>query len=319
MMGKILSPEDFVVREIIHKVFFKKFFVKGKYRLYILRKRNLTTHEAVRIIARKMNIQESKIGYAGLKDKFAVTEQYITISNNIKTDNQEIEIPGLNLKFVGMCDKNLSPGDLIGNEFEITLHQCKNSRKIPSVISKIKSGMPNYFGGQRFGIHKNNHIIGRYLVKKEFSKALKMINKYNKKYKTIYDVEKTKLKFFVNAYQSFLWNSALDELRRSGSRSRSSKIYFHNIPIFGYGSVIKNKITDKIVKDIAQKENISQKDFLISELGIGCKGADRKAFIKISELNYEIQKDTVKLNFTLPAGSYATVLLELCENLDKKR
>src|SRR3989338_8877930 len=88
--GKILGPEDFIVKEVIDNKFLRKFSrgkkgvqEQGTYFLYLLKKENMTTKLALQKIAREFRIKESEIGYAGLKDKFAVTEQYITLKRNV--------------------------------------------------------------------------------------------------------------------------------------------------------------------------------------------------------------------------------------------
>ena len=106
-------PEDFKVKEIIDKKFLKKFSIRGGkvtqstgiYTLYLLKKRNMTTMEALEKIAKTFKIKKDSIGYAGLKDKFAVTEQYITIKNFKK----EIKEP-FTLKIIGNTENKISIG-----------------------------------------------------------------------------------------------------------------------------------------------------------------------------------------------------------------
>jgi tRNA pseudouridine13 synthase len=67
-------PEDFIVEEFID---FKK--QKGDFYYYILEKKNYNTLDAVNKIAEKLKINKNKIRFAGLKDRKAVTKQYISI------------------------------------------------------------------------------------------------------------------------------------------------------------------------------------------------------------------------------------------------
>ena len=83
--GKIEKPEDFVVNEIIEKKFLQSFERTGKgvrkitgpYTLFLLRKREMTTHSAIEKVSGEFGLNVKEIGYAGLKDRFAVTSQYI--------------------------------------------------------------------------------------------------------------------------------------------------------------------------------------------------------------------------------------------------
>ncbi len=297
--GKIKEPENFVVKEMLPKKFFTKYKTsgivqkkEGKYNLFLLKKRNMTTHSALEKIRKKFRVE--KIGFAGLKDKHAVTEQYLTMKNG-----NEFKENGIELIKVGTTDSFLSKGELIGNEFEIMLHHCDKIENLPKIIREInKKGLPNYFGPQRFGIHGNNHIIGRLIVKRKFRKALDLINKaYNKNYKNVRDVNKERLKFFVNAYQSWLFNQLLADYVKKG------KYFSGFLPVIGYNT----KNTGKAAT-IIKKEDIKPSDFMINELRLACSGGKRKAFIK-TYINYTFSGNNALLSFMLPAGSYATVVL----------
>src|SRR3989338_936985 len=89
--GKVEREEDFVVEEIPLKKFLAKFSrdssgvspIKGPYSLVLLKKKGMTTKDVIDFISRKLSIRKEDIGYAGLKDKFAVTSQYMTIKGAI--------------------------------------------------------------------------------------------------------------------------------------------------------------------------------------------------------------------------------------------
>jgi tRNA(Glu) U13 pseudouridine synthase TruD len=320
MLGKIKSPEDFIVKEAIEKKFLKKFVrtktgiekTKGPYTLFLLKKRNLTTQQAIRLVAKEMKIKESEIGYAGLKDKFAVTYQYITIKNS---GIGKITIDNIELTKVGYCNNMISVGNLNGNEFEIALHGCKiNDNKIKIILDKImKNGMPNYFGEQRFGKNDNNHITGRFLIKRDFSKALKIINKnHENKFSEINQVPKRLLKFLINAYQSWLFNETVRIYLKAGNNP-----CFTDIPVFGYRTKLEKTKFDAILKNLIEKEHIKQEDFMISELSIRCDGGHRQAFIKFAGINYKINNSKLMLKFMLPRGSYATALLNEIDTMSK--
>jgi len=301
--GRIEKPEDFVVKEILSNRYTKfsrtssgMSKTQGKNTLCLLKKRGVTTRAAIEIVSKELGINRNDIGYAGLKDKFAVTEQYVTIRNR-RIEN--IELGDLSLSFIGMTDKFMPKGDLEGNKFFITLHGCKAEKTGMKVKEILSKPMPNYFGLQRFGKDGNNHVIGRFLVKRDFDRALFLINEqYKRNYVKINQVPKEKLKFFVNSYQSFLFNEALNELIKKGKKAGKTAI-------FGFGTGINNAI----VKKIAAREGITPESFRFSELGFSCSGSTRDAFIKLAGLTYSSEGDTVRLGFSLPKGSYATVLI----------
>ncbi|MFH0832529.1 MAG: tRNA pseudouridine(13) synthase TruD [Candidatus Aenigmatarchaeota archaeon] len=297
--GLLKEPEDFIVKEIVDKSFFRKFTrtdngvkpIDGKYTFFLLKKKNMTTKNAIKKISDFYSVNEDNFGYAGLKDKFAVTWQYMTT----KADVSNAKIGDIDVEVIGKTDKRLSIGNLIGNEFTITLHGCR-TENLEKILEELKQrGMPNYFGSQRFGRNENNHMIGRCIVKKNFGKALKMINKNSKaEYRNIRYVPKDLLRFFIHAYQSWIFNEIL-------SQSIRKKKALKEIEIIGYN---KKVIGNEIVK----KEKISPKDFRVDAIHISCSGTKRIAFIKPG-VRYDVNGKDVKLCFTLPKGSYATVLL----------
>ncbi|MBI4018561.1 MAG: tRNA pseudouridine(13) synthase TruD [Candidatus Aenigmarchaeota archaeon] len=291
--GKIKSPEDFIVKELLHRKYFARYATQGgvrrkegKYGLFLLKKRNMTTRDAVQILRRKFG---GPIGFAGLKDKKAVTEQYITMREGTDFLEENIE-----LRKVGTTDSFLSKGDLLGNEFIITLHGC-NAARLEQAAKKLnRRGFPNYFGPQRFGSRGNNHFIGRNIVKRKFKEALRLINKSGGSYSDIRQISKDVLKFYVNAYQSWLFNAILGGYVRKGG-------YFGGyLPVAGFST--------KRTPDVLRKEKLQPKDFIVDELRLACSGARRKAFIKTCLL-YTITGNRAVLRFRLPAGSYATAVL----------
>ncbi len=301
--GSVQKPEDFIVREIIHPKFLRKFDShEKKYTLFLVRKRNMTTSQMIKKLS---SAGFADIGYAGLKDKFAVTFQYVSAV----AEEKEYSANDVTATPVGKSRK-IFIGDLSGNEFVITLHGCKNKESLKKIFAEIsKRGLPNYFGGQRFGKNKNNHIIGKCLVKKEFNAALKAINENGAKESSLKYVPKRLLKFFVNAYQSWIFNETLN--RYIGKNSRPC---FKEIPLVGYSTVLGNSRMETITRNICRKEGITPKDFRIDELRLSCSGDRRKAFISLTGIDFVMGSNTVKLCFTLPKGSYATeVLGEICK------
>lgn len=279
---KITRPEDFIVREIIDDRFLTRYHrisqgveKGGKNTLFLMKKKNMNTRDAIKIVAEKFNVSIHDIGYAGLKDKFAVTYQHITVKGN----HNPFHMENISLAKIGKTDRMISIGDLKGNEFEITLHGCKN---IDKTLKKIRSleekGMPNYFGRQRFS--KNNHLIGRNIVKK----------------RKIPNAPKETIKFYVHAYQSFIFNKVLKRCEQKGIKMKT-------IPLIG----TRTKIP-AYMDDIMKKEGIRPDDFSFN--GITCIGGSRKAFIKTGKIDYRRRNNTLELRFRLPKGSYATTLIE---------
>ena len=164
-------PEDFVVEEVP----VIKPSSSGKHLLFLLEKRNRTTQEVVSFLRARFGLRQSDVGFAGSKDKRAVTKQFITIKNR-KGLSRDFDFKDFKLKFLGFTDHRLLLGDLLGNNFRIVVRNVN-----PNMISDLMPVFPkqdfvffpNYFGEQRFS--KNNFDIGVAFLKKNFDVALSLI------------------------------------------------------------------------------------------------------------------------------------------------
>jgi tRNA pseudouridine13 synthase len=186
-------PEDFAVEEL------NKFELKesGNYKLYLLEKKSMETFYLLSYLSKKNNIPVSEFGIAGLKDKHAVTKQYLTIPK--KYDIKTIKEQNFSLNFLGFVSEQLKSGDLQGNKFTITVRDVKKG-EVEGIINKSKAidqGMPNYFDSQRFGSVLNREFIAKYLIKKDYEKAVKLFLTETSKFEKA-DVKKDKKKILEN-------------------------------------------------------------------------------------------------------------------------
>ncbi len=157
-------PEDFKVREIL-----KKGFLKGKgYRIYSLWKRRLETEEVVKRIAKVSNVPVKLIGYGGLKDKNAVTVQFISVPERFKL--KEVKEKNLKVKFEGFSGKGITPAAVEGNSFEIVVRE---PLRYPERIDVLETlGIPGYYGEQRFTPVRGGQFFVSYLASDDFEGAL---------------------------------------------------------------------------------------------------------------------------------------------------
>jgi tRNA pseudouridine13 synthase len=186
--GKIkYKPEDFIVEEIISKGVFKK----QDCLIYKLTKRKWDTMVVIKEIAKRIGIHYKDIGFAGTKDRHAVTTQYISIcGGNLKELKEKVdslEIQDVKLEFVGY-GKKLKLGSLLGNKFTIVVRDLdvpldEAFERTKQILREIKAGggFPNYFGYQRFGEKRVvNHEIGKLLLKGKFEEAaIKFLGEYS--------------------------------------------------------------------------------------------------------------------------------------------
>jgi tRNA pseudouridine13 synthase len=142
-----------------------------------LEKINTDTNKALALISRGIGVSKNRIGYAGLKDKRAITSQRISIFKpNIKLV-ERFGVKGLELRNPKWGER-LELGDLIGNDFLITLRNISQDEKeIKEIIEKfseeIKDGIPNFFGTQRFGGKRMiTHKVGKFLLDDKYKEAI---------------------------------------------------------------------------------------------------------------------------------------------------
>jgi len=301
------QPEDFIVKEISLVELGKA----GKYCYFWMKKKNYNTLEAVSKIADMLRIPLKKIGYAGNKDRKAITEQMISIEGISKERIEQLKMKDIFLEYKGNGDSRISLGELSGNSFEITI---RNIEKKPILKKKII----NYFGEQRFST--NNAEIGKAIVKREFKKAVETtlcgtgraeekMRKYLEKNAGNYvgalkTINKKILTLYIHAYQSLLWNKTVQ-------RYSSEQKEMPEVPIIGFGIEFPDKFTEEIMKE----EEIKPRDFIIKQIPeLSSEGGTRQMTIEASnisiselredELNSGMKKIVIK--FILPKGSYAT-------------
>ena len=293
------KPEDFVVKE---KLKLKKVRIEkgeGSYSYFLMKKRNYTTQKAIDVIARKLGLPAKFFGYAGNKDKRAVTEQFVSVKN---CSVKELKLNDISLGFAGKGKEPISLGDLDGNYFEIVV---RNVDKKPKKINKF----PNYFGEQRFS--KQNIEVGRVIIKKDFRKACELLELdvvKNDFVGALRNINKKILRLYVHAYQSYLWNETAREYLRLSKKNIK-------IPIVGFGTEIKDKKLKEIIEKIMKNEKIVFMDFVIRQIPeLSSEGSERELFAKVIDLEIEKGSDFIKLKFFLKKGCYATVFVDCLFN-----
>ncbi|OAQ21796.1 tRNA pseudouridine(13) synthase TruD [Thermosulfurimonas dismutans] len=164
-------PEDFIVYEVadIHPE------GQGNYALYRLKKRDLTTWDVLGEIARKLRRRQDEIGYGGLKDRHAVSYQFVTIPQGPKKD---LHGEGWTLEYLGKVSSPMSKARLQGNLFEITVREVEASEEeLSQEVEAVKRfGLPNYFDEQRFGsVRHGQGFAAREAVLGNYERALYLL------------------------------------------------------------------------------------------------------------------------------------------------
>ncbi len=276
-------PEDFIVEEVL-----SLHIEEGPYFYYSLKKKNWNTLDVITEIKKRLNVKD--VGYAGIKDRNAITTQYISVQKKITFSIKDVE-----LTYLGTGKQRIFIGSLEGNRFTIML------RDLDHKIKPVKK-MVNLFGEQRFS-HKNA-LVGKLLVQRKFKEACQELDiqvDKNDYVGALKKVGRAQLKLYMHAYQSFLWNRlALKSKKKS-------------LPLIGY--LTEGKDYDTILKE----EGISQEDFLVRSFpDLSVEGGERPRVISVKDfkvLSFEDDelhpgKKKQVISFFLEKGAYATTVLE---------
>lgn len=331
------TARDFVVEEIP----LYEFSGEGEHLVLFVRKKNMSTLELVGVIARYLGIQNKEIGYAGLKDKHAMTKQYISLHKKYEEKMDAFEHEDVKILSKTYHNNKIKIGHLRANRFYIKLKKVNptSAQKIDEALKNISEfGMPNFFGYQRFGNDGDNHIDGEKIAKgekKERNPKIKklLISAYQSHLFNLWLSKRleinTLIKNFEVAELETLLNMPNDELTKlkaqkhpfkvisgdimehyphgrlfdfDGSEADLERFLNRDISVTGLLCGKKVKLSSGIAGNI-------EKDFNDT---INEDGARRYAWVYPTEVEgrYNSMEAQYELNFTLPKGSYATVLIE---------
>ena len=349
----IKAPEDFIVEELpLYEP-----TRTGTHTFFAIRKRNLSTLEAINRIARDLEVRTQQFGYAGLKDKNAVTTQVLSVEGVLPERVLRIEQPDIEILWAEQHPHKLRVGHLRGNRFQITLHDIPHDTLplVEPVMERLATeGVPNRFGAQRFGNKNDSHLIGKALVKADWDAvvrymltddalqvddtARRMRQELAKKSpeKVVMRIPHRLRKLYLSAYQAFLFNRILEmrtpclekllegdiavkhdngapflvaDATIEQSRANAFEISPSG-PIFGYKMRLPTGSALALETSLLEDEGVRFEAFR-KVVGIRLPGTRRPLRMPM-QLPEEVavNGEGVCLNFTLPAGGYATVVLE---------
>jgi tRNA pseudouridine13 synthase len=161
------NPEDFVVIEDLGY----PYDGEGEQLLVRIRKIGCNTRFVAEALAKFLGVHVRDLSYAGMKDRHAVTEQTLCfrLPGNAMPDLSEFQLEGVEILQVVRHKRKLRTGALAGNAFRLVIRQISDRTEVEQRLQKIqKSGVPNYFGEQRFGREGNNLTQARQWAQDSF-------------------------------------------------------------------------------------------------------------------------------------------------------
>ena len=191
MLIRFAEPEDFRVDELpLYPP-----TGEGAHTFLRIEKRVRTTEQVARALARAAGVPPRDVGYAGRKDRFAVTTQWFSVPGLSPEAALDLELPSARVVEAAAHPHKLRTGHLRGNRFELVVREVaadvarEAGRRLPRLV---ELGMPNRFGAQRFGRDGDNAERGRRLLAGELRVR-----------------DRREARFLVSALQAEIFNQVL--------------------------------------------------------------------------------------------------------------
>ncbi|MFO0828039.1 MAG: tRNA pseudouridine(13) synthase TruD [Phycisphaerales bacterium] len=160
-------PEDFLVDELpLYEP-----SGSGEHLYLGVQKQGMPHSEMIEVLARHFRVPPSAIGFAGMKDRVAITRQAVSIHLPGKSAPAvRLEHPRMTLLWEARHQNKLRRGHCAGNRFSIRVRRV-DPTKAPLVWRAlnelVRDGIPDYYGRQRFGYRRNTHRLGRHLINRD--------------------------------------------------------------------------------------------------------------------------------------------------------
>jgi len=291
--------EDFIVTELP----LQQPCGEGEHLWLDVEKNGANTAFVAQQLANAAGVQEWDVGYAGLKDRYAITRQWFSIylpngkAKGETPDLTQLQHPEFKVLSQTRHVKKLRRGDLQGNRFRILLRDVTGDRDaIEANLRAVASqGVPNYFGAQRFGFEGGNVTQGQAMLARE-------IRVRNPKKKGLY----------LSAVRSFVFNEVLALRIQQGLWGQTlpgdvmDEAGWPTGPLWGRGRVSTTAQAQVLENGVAER-HASLCD------GMEHAGLDQERRSLVAspvDMSWEWpQADQLLLAFALPAGNYATSVL----------
>jgi len=305
IVGQIkTNPEDFYVAE---KLAFEP-LGEGEHIYLYLEKLNTNTGWLAHQLAQYLDTEDQNIGFAGRKDRHAVTRQWFSCYLPGKTASwEDFAEEGVTLLSETRHRSKLRRGEIAYNEFRLRIPFTGDGTEVNERLEVLNHlGFPNYFGLQRFGNQGQNLAKADRLLRpagraKERFKARGML---------------------ISAARSWLFNLYLSDQislqfgdQFGDQLSDESSTQLINEPA---NQLINQSLADGVGPLIGKSRDPQPGEASLGDVEqawvaglrkLGAKAATRPLWAKADELSWKFGAGEVQLAFKLPTGSYATSLL----------
>lgn len=284
-----VSPGDFRVDEFLP---FEP-SGDGEHLLVRLEKTGMGTPELARLLADAHGIDHQDVGYAGMKDKRAVTSQWFSLRGVAALDESVEAIEGLRVLDVARHRQKLRRGALAGNAFRLVLRDPGAGDVASAMETLTRRGAPNYFGGQRFG-WDNLERAADWLARRRRTR-----------------LPPFKQGLYLSVLRSFLFNEVLAARVAAGTWNEAiagdvvDDRTLPTGPLWGRGRSTASDLAAEV-----ERSALAPHPALLDGLEHAGLTQARRALV-VKPLDFSWQQDGARIDvcFRLGAGEYATSLL----------
>lgn len=321
-------PEDFQVQE-------RPLYLPcgaGEHLYVRITKRGLSTPDLVRRLSATLGVKTHAIGVAGLKDARAVTTQLVSLQgvNPAQVSGLTLKDTILNIDILGHHRNRLRTGHHAGNQFRLVIREVAGHavETVPAVLDQLRrQGIPNYFGPQRQGKGGDNYRIGAALLHDPIRRTR---------------MSRAKRMWYLNAYQSFLFNRTLgrridridrvlvgdwamklengacfqvEEAEQEQPRADRFEISPTGI-LFGSRVSWAGGEPGRIEEAVLTETGTTRESLVAAGKACGIRGERRTLRVPLADLDWSLEGSSLILAFSLPPGAYATSVLRELRKTD---
>jgi tRNA pseudouridine13 synthase len=322
------TPEDFIVVEEL------PFALSGagEHAWLQLRKRDCNTDWVAARIAEHADVKKHAVGYAGLKDRHAVTTQWFSVHlpGRDDVDWNGLKLEGVEILQITRHQRKLQRGALKRNSFTIRLREIQTGTgcSIEQIAERCdlvrQQGVPNYYGQQRFG----HDLLNLVQAERLFSRPRTRISRH-------------KRSLYLSAARSWLFNTILSErvsqgkwnrridgdvfvldgrsacFRDDGSSGLDQRLQHGKIHpsavLWGEGHSMASSLCEAIEAAVVDRYPLFKQGLIDARV----QQQRRAMRVRVNDIKCRQHDADLMLTFSLQAGSYATMVLREIIQLNK--
>lgn len=296
--------------------------------LYLwIEKRGMGAEYFARQVARRLDVAVSEVGTAGLKDRQAVTRQMVSVPARAEPRLSQLDGDGIRLLNLSRHGNKLKPGHLHGNRFRILVREAvaEAGERLPPLLERLRrEGIVNFYGEQRFGREGETVLLGLAMLRQQslpdgpartrspflrklaLSAAQSALFNHYLACRLTEGLMRRVLAGDVMARWPFGGLFVAEDAAREQERLETREIVPAG-PMFGRKMFRAAAAAAEREDRVLQDAGLTPQAF--HGFGKLLAGTRRHNFVYVDDLTASVEAEGVRLSFTLPAGSYATVLL----------